>query len=211
MKSIKFLSMIIILSFVIINHTACTKEKNQTTSNKNYYLKKDNNSEIQIASNSLGDPQVLDVKEVSKAIKGKAVDFEWVENGKTYKFSEITKNKVVFLNFWATWCGPCRMEIPDIIELNKELPNKDFVVISVALDNKGTLEQVRSLVKGFAKQMKINYHIFLPTKDIVSPYGDISGIPTTFIIDKKGNIVEKIVGPRNKAQFIQSIKRAMNS
>ena len=205
MKGLKLFSIVIFFSFLLLSNPACTKE------NKNKDISKESINELQIASNTIAEIQVLDVKDVGKAQKGKAVDFEWLEDGKTYKFSEFTKNKVVFLNFWATWCGPCRMEIPDIIEINKELPDKDFVVVSVALDNRGTLEQVRSLVKDFAKRMKINYHIFLPTKDIVSPYGDITGIPTTFIIDKKGNIVEKIVGARNKAQFMQSIKRAMNS
>jgi len=204
MKNYKLFSLIFILSVVMFNSIACTKENNKTIINS------DKQSTVQIASNTSSEPKVLDITEVGKPQKGKAVDFEWLDDGKKFKFSEITKNKVVFLNFWATWCGPCRMEIPDIIEINKELPDKDFVVVSVALDNKGTLEQVRSLVKGFAKQMKINYHIFLPTKDIVSPYGDIPGIPTTFIIDRKGNIVEKIVGARNKTQFMQSIKKAMN-
>ncbi|MFH1050783.1 MAG: TlpA disulfide reductase family protein [bacterium] len=207
MRNLKIFSLIIIFSFIMVNNTACTKE----TKNDKTETVQDNKHDVQIAANSEKGPQILDITNVGVSQKGKAVDFEWMENGKKYTFSGFTKNKVVFLNFWATWCGPCRMEIPDIIELNKELPDKDFVVISVALDNRGTLEQIRSLVQGFAKQMKINYHIFLPTKDVVTPYGDISGIPTTFIIDRKGNIVEKIVGGRNKAQFLQSIKRAMNS
>jgi cytochrome c-type biogenesis protein len=203
MKIIKLLSYSILLTFFLISNYACSREKNESGNSQT------KESQLQIADNQEKEPKVLDVTNVGKAQTGKAVDFEWVDDGKTFKFSEITKNKVVFLNFWATWCGPCRMEIPDIIELNKELPKKDFIVISVALDNRGTLEQVRSLVKGFAKQMKINYHIFLPTKDIVSPYGDISGIPTTFIIDRKGNIIEKIVGARDKETFLKSINKAM--
>jgi hypothetical protein len=103
------------------------------------------------------------------------------------------------------------MEIPDIVALDKELPDKDFIVIGIALDDKGTLEQVRSLIQNFAKSRNMEYVNFLPTQDIRTPYGGISGIPTTFIIDKKGNISEKIVGARSKAEFLASIKKAMSA
>ncbi len=208
MKKLKLIATsIILLSFVFTN-SACTKEQDSKVKDNSETSYMQNQ---EIAANDQNSPKVLDVKSVSAPQRGKALDFSWEMDGKTYSFKEYTKGKVVLLNFWATWCGPCRMEIPGIIELDKELPDKDFVVIGVALDNRGTLEQVRSLVKNFAKVNGITYLNFLPTQDIISPYGDINSIPTTFIIDKKGNIVEKIIGARSKSDFLELINKAMNS
>ncbi len=208
MTKLKFFSLMVLFSLILFNSNACTKETNDK---EQKMAASDNNKGYMFAANNAGNPKVIDIESVEKARKGKAVDFTWKDGGKTYSFSEYTKGKVVFLNFWATWCGPCKMEIPDIIELDKELPDKDFVVIGIATDNRGTLGQVRKLVQGFAKSRKITYINFLTTKDIISPYGGLKGVPTTFIIDKKGNIVERIVGARSKADFLKSIKRAMNS
>jgi thiol-disulfide isomerase/thioredoxin len=206
MIKLKLFSLIIIFSFFLLSVKAFTKENND--------LKKSNlqseKTAIQIAAANESLPKVLDIESVGTAVKGKAVDFTWTDGGKNYSFAEYTKGKVVFLNFWATWCGPCRMEIPDIIALSKELSKKDFVVIGISLDNRGTLEQIRNTVQGFAKQMKIPYLNFIPTKDIVSPYGQINSIPTTIIIDKNGKIVERIIGGRSKADFLKSIEKAKN-
>jgi thiol-disulfide isomerase/thioredoxin len=208
MIKLKFFTMLSLFTFLLFSNVACTKE-NKTEVAK---VKQENtNQVVQIAAADSKMPKVLDIKSVSNLVKGKAVNFTWEENGKTYSFDEVTKGKVVFLNFWATWCGPCKMEIPDIVALDKELPDKDFIVIGIALDDKGTLEQVRSLIQNFAKSRNMEYVNFLPTQDIRTPYGGISGIPTTFIIDKKGNISEKIVGARSKAEFLASIKKAMSA
>lgn len=208
MKRLKFITLVIFFLSFVFSNNACTKEQDNNSKAKNQITLKKSN---EITLNNDNTPLVLDVKSVSSPQSGKALNFTWEMNGKTYSFAEYTKGKVVLLNFWATWCGPCRMEIPSIIELDKELPDKDFVVIGVALDNRGTLEQVRSLVKNFAKVNGITYINFLPTQDIISPYGNINSIPTTFIIDRKGNIVEKIIGARSKKDFYNSIMKAMKS
>ncbi len=206
MNKLKLFTIITLFSFVLFNSTACTKEKVETKDNQAQVETTDN---TQLASKNNKNARVLTISSVDKAVSGKAVNFTWMENGEKHSFAEYTKGKVVLLNFWATWCPPCRMEIPDIISLDNELPNKDFAVVAVALDNKGTLQQIQELVSGFAKSKDMPYPIFLPTQDIISPYGDINSIPTTFIIDRKGNIVEKIVGARRKADFLKSIQRAM--
>ena len=79
--------------------------------------------------------EVYTLKSVSKATKGKAIDFTWNDGKKDVSFSQYTRGKVVFLNFWGTWCGPCRREIPDIIQISKDLKDKDFVVVGIALEN----------------------------------------------------------------------------
>lgn len=121
-------------------------------------------------------------------------------DGKAVKSSDFA-GKVVVLDFWATWCGPCRMEIPGFIELHKQYADKGLVVVGVSLDRGGA-----SAVKPFVEKMGINYRIVLGDETIVSAFGGIEGIPTTFIIDRKGQIVGTHVGYAPKAEFEAEIK-----
>jgi len=160
------------------------------------------------------DIPVYTISEVILGAEGKVPDFSWVdENGVTLKFSEVSKNKVVFLNFWATWCGPCRREVPDICELKKEFPEKDVVIIGVALDKDDANGKAIDKVKKFIKDRNVNYTIILGDLDLIDAFGSdkIQSIPTTFIIDKQGNIPENaIIGARSKDQFGSAIKEKMN-
>jgi thiol-disulfide isomerase/thioredoxin len=109
--------------------------------------------------------------------------------------------KVVILDFWATWCGPCRMEIPGFIELQKQYADKGLVVVGVSLDQDGA-----SVVKSFMDKMGINYPVVLGDETVVNAFGGVEGIPTTFIIDRKGEIVGKHVGYAPKTEFEADIK-----
>jgi thiol-disulfide isomerase/thioredoxin len=140
----------------------------------------------------------------------KAADFTFEMNGEQVKFSEYTKGKYVFLNVWGTWCGPCKKEIPDIIEIHKEMKEKGLVVMGIALETR-TNDPI-STVEKFSKDYKITYLNVAEigrTSKINKAYGNIPAVPTTFIIDKDGNIVERIQGMRSKAQFMEAINRAM--
>lgn len=106
--------------------------------------------------------------------------------------------KVVVLNFWATWCPPCRAEIPDLIQLHKKYAGK-LVVIGASCDDSA------STVKPFINQQGINYPIFMSTEAIEATYGGVTGIPATFIIDKTGKIVNKIVGSKTYEEFVEFI------
>jgi thiol-disulfide isomerase/thioredoxin len=151
---------------------------------------------------------VYSITKVAPATEGKAVDFNWVDAGKTMSYSELTKGKVVLLNFWGTWCPPCRHEIPDLIKIATDLKNKNFVMIGVALerDQNGALKKVKS----FAEAQKINYVLFVDdSREIVNAYGGINAVPTTYIIDKEGKIAETIVGMRDYNGFMESINRVL--
>lgn len=136
---------------------------------------------------------------------GLATDFTWESNGKKMSLSEVGKDKVVFLNFWGTWCPPCRREIPDIVEISNEM--KNVVVIGIALERSGT-----DKLADFISQNKIPYdNIVGENSDLgklTQAYGGISAVPTTFII-KDGKIISTIVGGRNKDFFQQEIKKAI--
>ncbi len=138
-------------------------------------------------------------------------DFTWEQNGKTIKFSDYIKDKVVFINFWGTWCPPCRAEIPYIVQLQKEYKDKDFVVVGFALERNPGTEGVQK----FVDAQGINYINFISSRtdqnamQIVSHFGQINAVPTTMIFNKKGEKVETIVGGRDYKSFKASIDKAM--
>lgn len=150
--------------------------------------------------------KVFSIADVKGNGTNKAADFSWTEDGKTHKFSELTKGKVVFLNFWGTWCPPCRAEIPDIVEISQEFASKGLVVVGMA-NERASGDEAIAKVKDFAQSKKITYYNFISNDTIKELYGGIKFIPQTFIIDKKGNIVETINGMREKEEFIQIINK----
>ncbi|HVP80957.1 MAG TPA: TlpA disulfide reductase family protein [Thermodesulfobacteriota bacterium] len=111
---------------------------------------------------------------------------------KSFDGQEITlsqlKGKVVLLDFWATWCGPCRESIPHLIQLYKNYREKGFEVVGMNID-KGDGEAVRR----FVKSMDIPYPVVIAPEDLVRKY-QVTGIPASFLIDKQGKIREKMVG-----------------
>ena len=122
-------------------------------------------------------------------------------NGKTVKLSDY-KGKVVLLNFWATWCGPCKREIPDLVTLHNTYKKKGAVVLSIALDQQGT-----SIVKPFVEKNKITYPVLIGDTDVVQAYGNFTGIPTTVVIDKKGFVQNTLTGMQSKETFEGQIKQ----
>ena len=124
---------------------------------------------------------------------------------KTFKSNKIElaklKGKVVVVNFWATWCPPCRAEIPDFVKVHHAYKSKGLEIIGIALDEDGW-----SKVNPFVEKNIISYPVVLGTADVVQRYGGIEGIPTTFIVDKKGNIVDHQVGMMTKEMLEQKIK-----
>ncbi len=156
-----------------------------------------------------GTAEVYIVKEVMKSKSKKPSDFTWIDGGKEISFSEYTKGKTVFLNFWGTWCPPCRKEIPAIIKIGKEQNPKDFVIIGIALEH-SSVSVAEKKVRKYANSKGINYiNIIDDNKKIANAYGGIQAVPSTFLIDKKGNIAEKIIGGRSYSSFMKSLKKVL--
>lgn len=107
-------------------------------------------------------------------------------NGKKVTLSSL-KGKVVFVNFWATWCPPCIKEMPSIQSLKNKMKNKDVVFLLVDIDGK------YDKAKAFMDKRNFDLPIYIPAETISSTYLGTS-IPTTVIFDKKGNMVQRIVG-----------------
>lgn len=115
--------------------------------------------------------------------------------------------KVVILDFWATWCPPCRAEIPHFNDLAKEYGEKGLVVLGVSVDRGGA-----DVVKKFKAENAINYPVVMSDQNTHVKYQSYidpsqqGGIPFTFVIDREGNIRERYVGYREKEVFIEAIK-----
>lgn len=122
-------------------------------------------------------------------------------NGRQVSLSDF-KGQVVILDFWATWCPPCKREIPDFVKLQSEYGSKGVQIVGIALDQP-------EKVKAFARDNGMNYPVLMGTDEVSAHYGGVESIPTTFIIDKTGRIVTKYEGFRTKETFESQIKQLL--
>jgi peroxiredoxin len=124
-------------------------------------------------------------------------------NGASVKLSDY-RGKVVLLNFWATWCGPCGLEIPWFTEFEQQYKSKGFEVVGVSMDEEGW-----SAIKPYVTARNINYRIVLGNDSVAQLYGGVDSLPTTFIIDRDGTFAYPphvgLVGKNEYQKEIQSL------
>lgn len=124
-------------------------------------------------------------------------------SGNTISLDSL-RGKPVFINFFATWCGPCRAEISNFVRLYKKYNSQGFEIIGISLDQGGL-----SKVKPFVLDHQINYPVALASKEIMSKYTGIAAIPTTVVVDKDGMIDQTIVGSRPGKAFEKMVVRLL--
>ncbi len=136
-----------------------------------------------------------------RASQGKArLDFKLKDmNGATVNLADY-KGKVVLLNFWATWCGPCKLEIPEFVRAYEEHKDHGFVVLGVSIDD--TPDQL----KEFARQYKITYPMLLNQENVEQAYGPIYGVPVSIFIGRDGLICRKQMGEVKKEMLDRELK-----
>lgn len=117
------------------------------------------------------------------------------ENGKTVQLSDY-RGKVVLLNFWATWCGPCKMEIPWFVEFERKHKDQGFAVVGISMDEDGW-----QAVKPFVSHAGINYRILMGDDSTAQIYGGVDSLPTTFMIDRDGKIAAVHLGLVSKSTY----------
>jgi|UniRef100_A0A7V6A4X3 cytochrome c biogenesis protein CcmG/thiol:disulfide interchange protein DsbE len=122
-----------------------------------------------------------------------------VLDGKQYSLSQY-RGKVVLVNFFTFFCGPCREEMPQLNQIYKENQGRGYVTLGIGLASNPT--QLRFLVK----QLGLDYPVLVGDDKVAKEYGNVEVVPTTFIIDRSGNIVQKIVGSRSKDDFLKMIR-----
>ena len=121
-------------------------------------------------------------------------------DGQELKMSEL-RGDVVIVDFWATWCKPCRMAIPHLQELNDEYGNKGLTIVAIAMDKRG-----ERVVRPFVEKQDIRFNVVLPDGKVDRDYCGIFSLPTTFVIGPDGTVHKKYIGYRDKAVFLNDIK-----
>jgi cytochrome c biogenesis protein CcmG/thiol:disulfide interchange protein DsbE len=133
-----------------------------------------------------------------------APDFALTDlSGKTVRLADF-KDKIVLLDFWTTWCAPCREQIPDFVELQKQYAEKGFTLLGISLDEEGA-----AVVKPFAQQFGINYPVVIGNTQVSAAYGGMQALPTAFLIGRDGRILEAFVGDRARPDFERAIRSAL--
>jgi cytochrome c biogenesis protein CcmG/thiol:disulfide interchange protein DsbE len=136
--------------------------------------------------------------------RGMAPDFTLRDrDGKPVQLSQF-RGDVVLLNFWATWCAPCREEIPFFIGFQQTYRDRGFVALGVALDDDGW-----NAVKPYADAKKINYPVLVGDDKIAERFGGLKAVPTTFIIDRQGRIAATHVGLCQRSEYENDIRAVL--
>jgi peroxiredoxin len=126
-------------------------------------------------------------------------------DGKSVRLSDL-RGKAVLLNFWATWCSPCKIEMPWFIELQKQYGSQGLQVVGIAMDDSGKED-----IAKFANDMGVNYPVLLGKEAVGEAYGGVPALPETFFIGRDGKIVDKIIGLKGKAEIEDAIKKALDT
>jgi cytochrome c biogenesis protein CcmG/thiol:disulfide interchange protein DsbE len=127
-------------------------------------------------------------------------------NGQTVHLADY-RGKVVLLDFWATWCGPCKIEIPWFMEFEKQFKDQGFAVVGVSMDEDGW-----AAIKPYVQNMKMNYRVLLGNDAVSAAYGGLDSLPTTLLIDREGGIASTHVGvSMGKEEFKNAIVQLLDT
>lgn len=136
-------------------------------------------------------------------------------NGKKVSLASY-RGKAVLINFWATWCGPCKIETPWLIELRNQYAEQGFEILGVSADDldKGDPQRLsddKKEIAHFAQQMHIPYPVLIDGNSLSHEYGGLDSLPTSFFVDRQGNVVETQLGLTSKDDIEAKIRKALGA
>jgi thiol-disulfide isomerase/thioredoxin len=123
--------------------------------------------------------------------------------GKTMQLSSL-KGKAVIVNFWATYCDPCKIEMPWLADLQKKYGPQGLQIIGVVMDDPG-----EKTIVDFTKKVGTNYPVLVGTDKVADLYGGIDGLPTTFFLDRDGKVVDRVLGLEDESLIEASVKKSL--
>ena len=200
----KILNLIIAIAILFVISSCGKKEETPKTEQKKTETTQQQNTSTNTSASS---SQIFKISAVEESKSEKILpNVTWEENGKKVTLAD-QKGKVLLINFWATWCAPCKKEMPDLSLINSELKDKDFKMYGINVFFKGS-----PTIESVLQQIPVSYPILDGNDEVVAAFekamgSKMEGVPTTLIIDKNGKIVETMVGMRDKDTFMSSIKK----
>ncbi len=126
-----------------------------------------------------------------------------VPDGKTVSLSSL-RGKAVVVNFWATWCGPCKIEMPWLVDLQKKYGDKGLQIVGITKE-----DYDEATIAKYTKKMGVNYTVLVGNQQVVDLYGGVGGLPTSFFVNRSGKVVHEIVGLDSESKFEDAIKKAL--
>ena len=144
---------------------------------------------------SAGDP--------AKGSVAPAFELKSIPDGKATQLASF-RGKAVLLNFWATWCGPCKIEMPWLVDLQKKYGPQGLQIVGVAMDDTSDKE-----IADFAHKMGVNYVVLKGTEKVGDLYGGVDRLPLSYFVDRSGKVVDEIVGLRGSADIEDAIKKTL--
>ena len=193
------LMVVVIAGFTFFENSSTSKETESITVTSSPVI--DSGSELKVNQFTKESVESDKQKSLKDESNQQAPNFTLKDlEGEEVSLSDY-EGKIIFVNFWATWCGPCKREIPGFIELQNKYKD-DLVTLGISTDRRGTKDRVAP----FAKNYNINFPVLFSDGKVEKDYGGIRAIPTTFILDRELDIAQKIRGYRPDTFFEQAIK-----
>jgi thiol-disulfide isomerase/thioredoxin len=153
------------------------------------------NANMQGPPPSVGDP--------AKGSVAPAFELKSIPDGKATKLASF-RGKAVLLNFWATWCGPCKIEMPWLVDLQKKYGPQGLQIVGVAMDDTEDKE-----IADFARKMGVNYIVLKGSEKVGDLYGGIDRLPLTYYLDRSGKVVDETIGLASESVIEDAIKKAL--